>query len=129
MDIPEQPNNGNPTVGGSLNPSTIKVDNVHGKLDQDVVQITVDKLSLILHKHSKDIEKRKSWVAPLGVLLTFLISFLSTDFKDNIFKADTWKAIFVMSSAISAAWLIYESSAAYKSKSIEDLVEKIKKQD
>ena len=125
----EVPDNPRVTAGGSLNPTKLNVDNIHGKLDQDVVQITVDKLSLILHKHSSSLEKKKAWIAPLGVLLTFTVSFMSMDFKSNILSADTWRAVFIISTILSIAWLIREAVAAYKSETIDNLVEKIKKQE
>ncbi len=118
------PNNGHFTEQES-----IEVTEVHGDLSQQVVKITVDKLSLILHRHASSIEERKGWVAPLGIFLTLLVVLLTTNFKNVIWSSDTWAALFIFSAGLSFIWLIRSLWRSYKSERIEDLVEKIKRQE
>ncbi len=108
---------------------SIEVAEVHGDLSQQIVKITVDKLSLILHKHAKSIEQRKSWVAPLSILITIIVVLSTTTFKEFIWPADTWSAIFAISGCLSFIWLIKSTKDALTSESIDDLVEKIKRQE
>ena len=108
--------------------STIKVSAVHGNMAQEFIIINIDKLKLIIRNHADAIERKNSWIAPLGVFLTLVLSILTTDFKDWFLKANVWSAIFIIAAILSFGWLIRESIAAYKATSIEDLVKKIKNQ-
>lgn len=106
----------------------IEVTEVHGDLSQQVIKITVDRLRLILHKHASSIEERKSWIAPLGVFLTILITLITSTFNKLLWSADTWTAIFVICGVMSFIWLVTAITKTLKSENIDDLVEKIKKQ-
>ena len=97
--------------------------------NQQVIKITVDRLSLILHKHASSIEERKGWIAPLGILITILVVLLTANFKDIIWSPDTWAALFVLSAGLSFLWLIKSLWKAYQSETIDNLIEKIKKQE
>jgi len=117
------------TNGQFTEQESIEITEVHGNLSQQVIKITVDKLSLILHRHASSIEQRKSWVAPLGIFLTILVVLITTTFNKVIWSAETWTAIFVISCMLSFIWLIRAIINTVKSESIDDLIEKIKKQD
>jgi len=104
----------------------VEVSKIHGNLSQEVVQITVDKLRLILHIHSDSIERKKGWVAPLSLFLMILVVLLTSKFKDVIWPSATWTAIFVIGLGLNFIWLIITSIKSYRSESIDDLVEKIK---
>jgi hypothetical protein len=118
-----------PNNGRFTEQESIEVTEVHGDLSQQVVKITVDKLSLILHKHAASIEERKGWIAPLGILITVLVVLVTSNFKNVIWPADTWAAIFIFSAVLSFIWLVKASWKAFHSESIDDLVDKIKKQE
>ncbi|MDA3838637.1 MAG: hypothetical protein PF574_06615 [Candidatus Delongbacteria bacterium] len=106
----------------------IEVTKVHGDLSQQIIQITVDKLSLILLKHAVTFEKRKAWITPLGIFVTILIVLLTSTFKEFLCSAETWSAIFIISAGLTFLWLVKAIVTARKSESIEDLIEKIKQQ-
>ena len=99
---------------------------VHSNLDQEIIQVTEDKLRLVLKEHIAQIEEKKAWVAPLGILITVVTAFSTSAFKEAGFKAATWEAIFVITGLLSLIWLIKTLYAAWKMPSIEDIVEKIK---
>ena len=114
--------------GEFIKTPTVNVSAVHGNLSQQIIEITVDKLSLILHKHANSIEEKKSWIAPLGILTTITLVLITSEFKQIIWSAETWAAFFILSAIASLIWLFRSGCKAYKSETIEDLVEKIKKQ-
>ena len=118
-----------PNNGKFTEQESIEVTKVHGDLSQEVVKITVDKLSLILHKHSASIGQRKGWIAPLGIFLTILVVLLTSTFNKVIWSGDTWTAIFVIGGILTFIWLIRSLWRSYKSESIDNLIEKIKRQE
>lgn len=108
----------------------VDVKDVHINVSQALIIITEDKVRNHLSKHLNKVEKRKGWIAPLGILITIIITLITSDFKQDsfIFPSATWEAIFVISGLISLGWLIYSIIQALKSESIEDLIDKIKKE-
>ena len=78
---------------------------------------------------ASSIEERKGWIAPLGILITILVVLLTANFKDIIWSPDTWAALFVLSAGLSFLWLIKSLWKAYQSETIDNLIEKIKKQE
>lgn len=118
------------TNKGKINSiNKVEVSEIHGDLSQQIIQITVDKLSLILYKHSVTIENKKAWIAPLGIFITIVIVLATSNFKEFIWSAEIWCAIFIICGGLSFLWLVKSSWLAYKSESIEELVDIIKKQD
>lgn len=99
---------------------------VHSNLDQEIIQITEDKLRLVLNQHIADVEQRKAWIAPLGLLLAVLTAIVTSDFKDAYFKAPTWEAIFIITGLMSVCWLVVTIWKSLRSPTVEDIVEKIK---
>lgn len=93
-----------------------------------MVAITVDKLKLILQEHAQHLEAKKGWGTPLGILITMLIVFPTTEFKAFIgLKAEFWQAGFIIAALLTVVWLVNSIIAAFKSSSVSDVVEKIKK--
>ena len=100
---------------------------VHSNLEQEVIQITEDRLRLTLNSHLKAAEDGNGWIAPLGIMLAIITSFVTTDFRDFILKAPVWEAIFVISGCLSTAWLLYAISRARSAPTVDSIVELIKK--
>mgnify|MGYP001589820894 CR=1 FL=1 len=105
---------------------TIDVQKVHSNVDLEVIQITEDKLRLILNEHLSFISTQRAWISPLSILLTLIVVFVTTDFKDAYFSAATWEAIFLVSTFLTTAWLIATIIKLFRAKSIEDIVCMIK---
>ena len=82
--------------GGKLVDEQIPVTKIYDNRSSEVIKITVDKLRLIHVEYLRDMEKKKNWIAPLGILLTLIITFVTTDFKKAVFQASTWQAFFIM---------------------------------
>jgi|SRR5690606_15335552 len=118
-----------PREGEYLPKEWIEVSEVHGDLSQEVVRITVDRLTLILHRHVSSVERRKEWIAPAGILTTLILTFVSTTFQDKILKSATWEALFIMVSIAVVAWLIVALWRSAKSCTVDELVDVIKRHD
>lgn len=99
---------------------------VHSDLDQEIIQITEDRLRLVLKDHVELIEEKKAWHTPLGVLIAIAAAFVTADFRDAYFNAATWRAVFLISGILSLIWLVKAIYRAATSLSIDDIVSKIK---
>ncbi|WLE97247.1 MAG: hypothetical protein QTN59_00120 [Candidatus Electrothrix communis] len=107
--------------------NTLTVTQVHSNVDQEVIEITEDKLSLILKDYVQDISSRKEWVSPFSVLLTIAILQCTANFKDRFgIPADTWNALFIFTGMASLIWLIIVLVKMKKAVSIDELLKTIK---
>ncbi len=111
----------------SLIRQSIVVKKVHDNLSQEVILTTEDKVNLCLLKYLKQMEKKRGWMAPAGVLITIIITLVTSDFKDVGLEASVWSALFIIAGILSFIWLVFSIFDALKSKSIEDVVTELKK--
>lgn len=111
----------------TINKEILEKSKVHLNLEEGFIITTEDKIKLCLIRYLKGLEKKNSWITPLGLLITVIVTFLTTDFKDWLFSKYTWQAIFLISGAIFFVWLIFAFFVLCKTKTIEDIVEEIKK--
>jgi len=72
-------------------------------------------------------ERRRSWIAPLGIVVTIVVTIVTSTFKDVGLSADTWYAIFIIVGFLSFVWLVWSIKEVLKSEKIEDIVEELKK--
>jgi len=112
--------------GGKLVDEQIPVTKIYDNRSSEVIKITVDKLRLIHVEYLRDMEKKKNWIAPLGILLTLIITFVTTDFKKAVFQASTWQAFFIMAIVLTIGWLVVALVQAARSKTVDGLIETIK---
>lgn len=99
---------------------------VHFNLDQDAIFTTEDKVRLVLLTRLSILEQRKSWIAPAGITITILTSFVTTNFKEFLLPASTWEAIFLLSGVASFVWLLVALKQAYSAPSVDDIVSELK---
>lgn len=96
---------------------------------QNIITITEDRLRLHLIGNLKKMERKNAWIAPLGIFLAIMLSFITTDFKDIVgLKAATWQAVFIIAAILAFIWLIYSVVQLTKTETIDELIEKIKKE-
>ncbi len=117
-------------------PSAISLETYAGQLVQEsrlytnvqspLLFTTEDKVRLCLIDHLSRMEKRRGWIAPLGVLLAILVIFPTTTFKTWLLSASTWQAIFILTALATGAWLLWALREARDSSSIDAVVEKLK---
>jgi len=76
------------------------------------------------------IENKKEWHTPLGIFVTIILACVTTTFKNTLgLSADIWNALFIFFAVAPLGWLIKSATIAYKSPKIEDIIEKLKKND
>lgn len=103
--------------------TSVSVNEVHSNVSQEVIEITSDKLRLILNEYIDSMSSRKEWHTPFSIFLTLLLVLCTTDFKQKwLLTADTWNAIFIISTILSCLWLISSLIKMKKSISIEDIL-------
>jgi amino acid transporter len=105
----------------------VTVSEVYQNVSLKVIIITEDKVRLCLSEHLKRMEKRGSWITPLGLLISIIVTLVTSDFKNVGIDAATWKALFIITGLISFGWLIYSIKEAWQSAKIEDIIDELKK--
>lgn len=114
-------------VTDALASEIVQQTKLHLNLSQDAIVITEDKVRLCLIAHLGRLEARKDWIAPAGILVTLAIAFATTTFRDFIFPATTWQAVFLVAAALDVAWLARKVWLAWKTPSVEDIVTSMKR--
>lgn len=105
------------------------VDQFYDNTQSNVIRITDDKLKVILLENEDSLTKNNDYLTPLTLLISFVLTFCTTDFKDFLFlTAPVWKAFYLFLTVSSAVWLIIEWRKKKKSISIDDLIYKIRNQ-
>lgn len=96
----------------------------------NVIQITEDKLHVILLKHASYLEIKNSWIAPLSVSISLLATLLTASFETFLgVDAAVWNAIFIVSLAVCLLWLarsLYARFSAGDKCTIEFLISRMK---
>ncbi|MCK4653445.1 MAG: hypothetical protein KAU01_03275 [Candidatus Cloacimonetes bacterium] len=111
----------------SLKNQLVNVSEVHLNVSQDFIITTEDKVRLCLSEHLKRMEMKRSWMAPFGIFIAILVTFITSTFKDAGLSADTWRAIFIIVGILSFVRLVWSIIEALKSEKIDDIVEQLKK--
>ena len=96
-------------------------------ISQSLITITKDRLELCLIKNKKCLNDASAWQVPAGILVSISATLASTTFKDFIFEAAVWKAIFIIALILSIVWLIKALLARRNAPSIATVIEEIRK--
>ena len=90
-----------------LNDEFSKNMTVHKNVEQEIIITTSDKIELVLIKTKEILTSQRDWWTPFGLLLTFVTTFCTADFKEfaGITK-DTWKALFIFLTMGAFIWLM-----------------------
>lgn len=113
--------------GNSYAESSVKVVQRHRNLDQEIVEITIDRLRLRLQAHLPSIEKQNAWKGDLGILLSLLLAVMTSDFKKVLdVEPGVWKSLFIIGSIVYFGKFIISLVKFFKSKNIDDLISAIK---
>jgi hypothetical protein len=92
---------------GNGHPCTVP-GTVYENFHQDVLHITADKAHRYLDDWRQKIEAQGSWLAPLSLGASLLMTLLTADFKDrfNVPK-EYWSALFFVCFLAAVIWLFY----------------------
>lgn len=127
-----QVNNNQPTspsivdLGAAMNNNLTLYTNVN----QELILITKDKLKLVLIDTRASIKARWDWVTPISLLISFVTTLCTADFKETWkIPATTWQAIFLILSVFFAVWFLkslYCLIINWGNDDLERVIEKIK---
>ena len=95
-------------------------------LNQQVIMTTEDRLRICLIENLKKAEKKYDWIAPLGILIAIIISFVTSSFKDVVLSSQTWEAIFIIGGIASFIWLIVALKHAFVKINLDHIISDIK---
>jgi hypothetical protein len=96
-------------------------------LPRDVITTTEDKVRLTLGDYLRKTEKKRGWLTPMGLLISFTLTLMMSGFKDWGLSADTWKAIFVIGDIVFFGWLVYAVIESFRSVKLDDVIAELKK--
>jgi len=109
-------------ISSALADRMVQDTDVHLNVGQSTIVITEDKVRLCLMQHLGKLESRRGWFTPAGILLTLLLTFVTTSFKDFVLSASTWEAAFGIAALLAAGWLIIAFVCAWNAPSVDDIV-------
>lgn len=105
----------------------VQVVDVHVNVDQEVIQITEDKLRLILKDHLDSIVQSGGWVAPFSVLVSIVATFCTAKFDTFIgLGPEFWRSTFSLIGIASLAWLIKVLRKDRKVLTLDEFINKVK---
>ena len=106
------------------------VDKIIVNVKSNLITITEDKLENILLKNIDQKSINKSWITPLSIFITTLITNLSANFIDIYgLKSAVWEAIFILVTIGTAIWLIISIIRIFMNRgkgSLPNLIARIK---
>lgn len=105
------------------------VENFYDNTQSNVIRITDDKLKVILLENKEGLRKQNDFIAPLTLLISLILTFCTTDFRDFLtVAAPVWKAFYFFLTIASFIWLFIELQRKRKTVTIDQLIEQIRRQ-
>jgi hypothetical protein len=102
--------------------------NWNWNVEQEMIIITEDKLKLCILKHISAVTEQAGWIAPVSLFATFVTVLATADFRQFVFPAATWHAVFVICTLITGLWSAQAVWRAWGTPAnIDTLVRDIKK--
>jgi hypothetical protein len=95
----------------------------------NIIRINDDKLKVILYENKEAITKNSNFLTPLTLLISFILTFCTTDFKEFVkIPATSWQGFYLFFGIGSLIWLVIELRKIKKVITIDQLINKIKNQ-
>lgn len=93
-----------------------------------VIVIAEDKVKLYLKDYEESVSRRSDWIAPAGMLASFVLGLATCDFKEAFgMSAGALQAFFVMASVLCAIWLTRCLYNLFKGEAEQDMDQVIQK--
>jgi hypothetical protein len=99
---------------------------VYSNTDHHIIQISQERLQLILERNIAIVEKKDAWHVPFGVIMTLLPVFVTADFRNVGLSAETWKAFFIIICILAVVSIIRSIMKRDAVLSVDEIVERIK---
>lgn len=116
-----------PSNGRRLGVVGVQIIESHVNVDQELIQITEDKLRLILKDHLASVALKGDWIAPVGVFVSVLTTFCTAKFDSFIgLGPDFWKALFALVGLFSVGWFCITLSKRRKVMTLDAFINKVK---
>lgn len=107
--------------------NNVQIVDVHVNVDQEIIQITEDKLRLILKDHLDSLTVAGSWVAPFSIFVSIGITFCTAKFDTFIgLGPEFWRSMFVLVDIASLVWLIVVLCKHKKALTTDEFINKVK---
>lgn len=120
-----QPPGANP-ISIDLNLNSL-VQRVDTNVRQQIIITTADKARLCLTQALARMERRSSWIAPAGILVTLAVVFPTTTFNDFLgFSKEYWRALFTFVFVATCVWLLRALFSIRRSISIDEIVDQLR---
>lgn len=109
---------------------TINIENIHSNVTPEILEISVDKLRIVLLENEKKISDANEWQTPFAILLTIIIVLCTATFKEFLsLSADSWHAIFIVGAVVTCIWFLSALFRRQKRMTISELIDRMKQQD
>ena len=103
------------------------IQRVDPDITQQIIVTTADKAKLCLIQALDRMERRKAWIAPVGILTTLIAVFLTSTFQDFLgLSKDYWKAFFSLAAVASGIWLLRCLFRIRSSLTIDEIVDRLR---
>ena len=103
------------------------VDRIDRNLRQEIIVTTADKTRLCLIEALDQMERRKAWIAPAGILATLAVVFPTTVFRDFLgLSKDYWSAIFSLGTLGALVWFTVCIFRIRRSVTVEQIVNRLR---
>lgn len=103
------------------------VNEFYDNTQSNIIRITDDKLKVILLENKETLVKNTDYIAPLTLLISLILTFCTTDFKDFFtISSNVWKGFYLFLTLGSGIWLFWEIRKKRESITINELIDKIR---
>lgn len=123
---PPSPPQGNSELIRHFTESLLSTSQFTMNLGGTFITTSEDKIKLAMHAHLSRLSDRKSWVAPLGILVALGVVFPTTTFQDALFPAAIWQDIFVFATGATALWFLWSVYRAWNAPAERDFLDELR---
>jgi hypothetical protein len=124
MNAPQQPPPAQIVAG--LTAEMVQSNTVTMNVAQNTLVITEDRLELCLIKSVPHVHVKDCWIAPLLTTVTLAATLATAQFRDLLFSAATWQAVFVLALLGSIAWTVHSVGRALHAIDVKVVLDRLR---
>lgn len=107
----------------------ISANSVSMNVQTDLIVISVDKLKIAFHERAELMKSADDWLVYASLAISFLVTILTSEFKNFIFPPSAWTVIFYISTASCAVIAAVKLVRRPKKQAVNDFIEILKSGD